>query len=54
MADVVPKSYRLEVKKLSATLIWRTIPITPFAIYQQSSNIIEPDMNIITCYTCEE
>ena len=34
--------------------IWRTIPISPFAIYQQSSNVVEPDMNIITCFTSEE
>ena len=28
--------------------------MTPFAIYQQSSGVIEPDMNIVTCFTCEE
>ena len=54
MADVVPKSYRLEAEKFSATPMWRTIPVTPFAIYQQSGDIIEPDMNFITCFTCEE
>ena len=33
--------------------IWRTIPVIPFAIYQQSSDVIEADMNIITYFTCE-
>ena len=33
--------------------IWRTIPVIPFAIYQQSSDVIESDMNIITYFTCE-
>ena len=34
--------------------IWRTISVTPFAIYKQFSDVIEPDMNIITCFTCDE
>ena len=39
-------------RKLSAIQIWRTIPVTPFAIYQQSSDVIKPDMNIVTCFAC--
>ena len=26
----------------------------PFAICQQSSDVIEPDMNTITCFTCKK
>ena len=40
--------------KLPVISIWGTIPVATFAIYQQSSNMIEPDMNIITCFTGEE
>ena len=43
-----------DYRKSSAILIWRTIPVTPFAIYQQKSDVIEPAMNIITCFTCKE
>ena len=66
----MPKSFRLKVclrgtcdafpnrviirNIVSAIAIWRTVPVSPFAIYQQSSDVIEPDMNIITCFTCEE
>ena len=68
-AVALPKSYWLEVcprstsdkfpswmlnRKWWAIAVWQTILITPFAIYQQSSDMIEPDMNIITCFTCEE
>ena len=28
--------------------------MTPFLIYHQSSNVIEPDTNFITCFTCEK
>ena len=38
----------------SAIPIGRTIPVTPFTIYQQSSDVIELDMNITTCFSCEE
>ena len=31
-----------------------TIPVTPFALYQKSSDVIELDMNIIICSTGEE
>ena len=31
-----------------------TIPVTPFALYQQSSDVIELDMNIVICSTREE
>ena len=31
-----------------------TIPVTPFALYQQSSDVIELDMNIAICSTREE
>ena len=34
--------------------MWRTIPVTSFVIYQHSSDVIEPDMNIISCFKCEE
>ena len=44
----------LESWKLSAIPIWWTILVTLFTIYLQSSNVIEPDMNIITCFTYEE
>ena len=43
-----------DYRNLSVIAIWRTILVTPFATYQQSSDVIEPDMNIITCFTCEE
>ena len=38
----------------SAIPIGPTIPVTPFTIYQQSSDVIELDMNIITCFSYEE
>ena len=41
-------------RKSSAFASWRTIPVTPFAVYQRSSDMIEPGMNIIICFTCEE
>ena len=44
----------LESWILSAISIWWTILVTLFTIYLQSSDVIEPDMNIITCFTCEE
>lgn len=58
----MPKSYQLEVQvpksghnwKLSAIPIWQTIPLTPFGIYKQSIKVIELDMSIITCFTCDE
>ena len=31
-----------------------TIPVTPFALYQQSSDVIELDMNIVICASREE
>ena len=38
----------------SAIAIWRTTAVTLFAIYRHSSNVIETDMNIITCFTRKE
>ena len=66
---VMPKSYRLEVRPRSTSdqfpgrviigscwliAIWRTIPVPSFAIYQKLSDLIEPDMNTVTCFTSEE
>ena len=31
-----------------------TIPVTPFALYQQSRDVIELDMNIVICSTRQE
>ena len=33
---------------------WRTTAVTLFAIYRQSSDVIETDMNIITCFKRKE
>ena len=43
-----------EIVGYSAIALWRTLPVTPFTIHQQSSEVTEPDMNVITCFTCEE
>ena len=51
---LVRVSESCDYRNLSVIAIWRTILVTPFATYQQSSDVIEPDMNIITCFTCEE
>lgn len=38
----------------SAIARWRTTAVTLFAIYRQSSDVIETDINIITCFTRKE
>ena len=38
----------------AAIAIWRTTAVTLFAIYRQSSDVIETDMNIIACFTRKE
>ena len=38
----------------AAIAIWRTTAVTLFAIYRQSSDVIETDMNIIARFTRKE
>ena len=45
---------RVTIANCPQLLIWRTIPVTPFAIYQKSTEVIEPEMNIVTYITREE
>ena len=42
------------IMKMTSGSILPAIPVTPFAIYPQSSNVIEPGMNVITYFKCEE
>ena len=43
-----------DYRKLSAIALWRTFSINTIRDFPQSSDVIEPDMNTITCFMYEE